>query len=49
MLYAKGLVIMVGSIVSADAINRWAQALLANSILIETALSAESILKVVRK
>ena len=49
MLYTKGSVVIVGSIVSANAINKWAQALLANSTLIETALLVESVPRVVRK
>ncbi len=49
MLYAKGLVIVVGSIVSVDTINKWVYALLTNSTLIEAALSAESVLKIVKK
>ena len=40
---------MAGSIVSTDIINKWAQALLANSTLIEAALLVESVLRVVRK
>ncbi len=49
VLYAKGSVVVVGPIMSADAVNKWVQVLLANSTLIEAASSAESIPRVVRK
>ena len=49
MLYIKGSVVIVGSIVSTDVVNKWAQALLANSMLVKTALLAESVLKIVKK
>ena len=49
MLYIKGLVIVVGSIVSVDTINKWVYALLTNSTLIEAALLVESVLRVVKK
>ena len=49
MLYAKGSIVVIGSIVFTGTVNKWAQALLANSMLIEIALLAESVLKVVRK
>jgi hypothetical protein len=36
-------------VASVGAVNRWAQALLANSVLTKAALLAESVLKVIKK
>jgi hypothetical protein len=49
VLYANKSALVIRSVTSISAISRWAQALLANSTLIKTALLAKNVPKVIRK